>query len=488
MRTTYHHPASTTGSPRGTTGRRTFLAAALASAGAGAVGFSRAAADPTAAAAAPASATSAAPPGLTVVVSSSAYATVHEALRAVPTSGTLLVDRSERVARPLVVDRSMTVLFAPGATLTSTVHATLVDVRASDVRIVDAVLVGAGASAAGAGRAVVATGTAASPLERVSIEACRITGFSHDGVLASNVVGLEVVECSISDVGYAGVLLISCLDSVVRGNAVTDVRQSAGYVNSYGIAVTRDESRSLADSPRSARVTVDGNTVTRVLHWEGIDTHAGESIVVRDNRVTGCSVGIAIVPCQDESRGQYVYAPTDVVVTGNHVERGEATRPGSGIVVKGAGSTVGSTSERATAVVEGNAVVGMGGGTREAGILLYLTRDVVVRGNVLQACEQRGIALYHSNDRTTVVRNRVVGLVLSPGSPIGAAIELTSTANTGTLLANTFEVGAVAPSPVRGVSVPGAGNVLDLVRNDWSATTLAVYGRSSTITRFADGP
>lgn len=113
MRTRYQHPASTTGSARGTTGRRTFLAAALASAGAGAVGLAQAAVAPTAAAAAPAPATSAAPPGLTVVVSSSAYPTVHDALRSVPTSGTLLVDRSERVARPLVVDRPTTVLFAP---------------------------------------------------------------------------------------------------------------------------------------------------------------------------------------------------------------------------------------------------------------------------------------------------------------------------------------------------------------------------------------
>jgi hypothetical protein len=279
-------------------GRRAFLAAAVASAGAGALGLARVVGTPSPAAAAPSPAlaptpasTTAAPPDLTVVVTSSAHATIGAALRAVPPSGTLLVDRSEVVAAALLITRPMTVLFAPGVTLTSTVHGTVLDVRASDVRVVDAVLVGPGSSPAGTGRGIRVTGTATAPLERVSIEACRLSGFSHDGVLAAHVVGLEVVENTIADVGYAGVLLVSCVDSVVRGNTVSDVRQPSGYVNSYGIAVTRDEMRSLADSPRSARVTIDGNTITGVPSWEGIDTHAGESIVVRDNRVSGCSVG-----------------------------------------------------------------------------------------------------------------------------------------------------------------------------------------------------
>lgn len=489
-------PNATSTAPEGIgPGRRAFLAAAVASAGAGAIGLARVVATPSPAAAVPSPApsstptsTTAAPPDLTVVVASSAHATIATALKAVPPSGTLLVDRSEIVATPLMITRPLTVVFAPGVTLTSTVHGTVLDVRASDVRVVDAVLVGPGSSPAGAGRGIRVTGTATAPLERVSIEACRLSGFSHDGVLAAHVVGLEVVQNAISDVGYAGVLLVSCVDSVVRGNTVSDVRQPSGYVNSYGIAVTRDEMRSLADSPRSARVTIDGNTITGVPSWEGIDTHAGESIVVRDNRVSGCSVGIAVVPCPGPDGPDDVYAPTDVYVTGNHVERGAATRPGSGIVVKGAGSTVGSTAERATGVVERNVVVGMGGGVREAGISLYLTRDVVVRGNELRGCEQRGIALYHSNDHATLVRNRVVGLVLSTGATIAAAVELSSSANDVTLVGNAYLPGEGARVPTRGVSVPGAGNILDLVRNDWSATTLPVYGRSSAISRFADGP
>lgn len=474
-------------------GRRSFLFGALATAAAATAGgvASGVGAAPVAAAE-PVSPD--AVPTLTVVVASSAHPTVAAALAAVPDGGTLVVDRSESVAAPLVVDRPTTVVFGPSVVLTATADCTVFDVRSSDVRIVDATLVGTGAGRTGAGRGIVVTGTGATPVERVSVEDSHFSSFSHTALLATNVVGLEVVACTISDVGYAGVLLVSCSDSVVRGCTITDVRQPPGYVNAYGIAVTRDESRSLTESPRSVRVTVDGNTVRGVPRWEGIDTHAGESIVIRGNDVSGCAVGIAVVPCQNAATPQeYVYAPTDVVVTGNHVERGASTGTGSGIVIKGAGSTVASASERATAVVEGNVVVGMGGGDREAGILLYLTRDVVVRGNTLSGCVTRGLSLYHSNDATLVVGNTVEGLALGTGASIAAAFEVRSASNIATFVGNAYRVssgsGPVStPVPVRGVSVPGSGNVLDLVRNDWSATTLPVYGRASTITRFADGP
>jgi nitrous oxidase accessory protein NosD len=430
-------------------------------------------------------------PTLTVVVASSAWPTVAAALAAVPPGGTLLVDRSEAIASPLIVDRSMTVLFAPTVRLTATAHITMIDVRASDVRVVDAALVGAGSSRAASGKGVVATGTATAPLERLSIEDCTFTGLSHSAVVATSVVGLEVVGCRVDDVGYAGVVLVSCTDAVVRGCTVTEVRQPAGFVNSYGIAVTRDETKSLVDSPRSARVTIDGNTVRGVRLWEGIDTHAGQQIVIRDNTVSGCSVGIAVVPCQNDATPQeYVYAPVDVVVAGNHVERGDSPGTGSGIVVKGAGSTVGSEAERASAVVEDNVVVGMGGGDREAGVLLYLTRDVVVRGNLLSGCVGRGVCLYHSNDATMLVGNRVEGVVPAAGATVAAAVEVRSSANTATLVGNSYAPGpdsSGSAASVRGVAVPGSGNVLDLLRNDWTATVLPVWGRSSTITRFADG-
>jgi len=478
-----------------TTGRRSFLAGALALVVVGATvrgGGSPAelSASSVATAGLVPSAGSALP-GSGPVVASSSHPTVAAALASTPAGGTLVVDRSESVAASLVIDRPTTVVFRSPATLTSTVDGTVFDVRSSDVRIVDADLRGTGALHAGAGRGIVVTGTAASPLERVSIEGARLSSFSRTAVLVTNVSRLDVVGCTIADVGYAGVLLVSCADSVVRGCTVSDVHQPAGFVNSYGIAVTRDEARSLRDSPRSVRVTVEDNTVRGVPRWEGIDTHAGESILIRRNHVTGCRVGIAIVPAGGSATPkEYVFAPRDVVVTGNHVERGVAPDAGAGIVVRGAGSTVGSSAERATAVVEGNLVVGMGGGDHDGGIVLYLTRGVVVRGNTLRDCVRRGVALYHSNDAALVADNVVDGLAaLDAGEGPRAAFQVLSAANTATFVANAYRTTATTgPAPVSGLAVAGADNSLTLVRNDWSATTRPVSGRASSVTRFADGP
>jgi hypothetical protein len=415
-------------------------------------------------------------------------ATLDEALAAVPEGGTLTVTRPWSRAAPLVVDRPVTIVFSGAGRLTMTADVAAIEVRAGGVTLRDVVLAGISGSRTGLGRGIVAAGTVEAPIDGLRVEGATITGFTHDGIFASFCRSFTIAGCTIGDVAYAGVMMLSCSYGVVRDCTIDGVNQPSPYVNSYGVIVSRDDTVPLAQAPRSSMILIDSNTVSGVASWEGIDTHAGEGIVVTGNTVRDCRVGIAMVPCKHEvDRGSTLWAPLDVVVSGNTVERVGLDVPGAGIVVKGAGDTVGSAAERATGVVVDNVVRGHGGGS-EGGIVLYLTRDVIVSGNAFESCVGSALVLYHSNDAVMLLRNSAT--VLRPAYPGGAMAVVTvrSGANTGTISSTRFEAGGDAPArPVRGVAVGLAGNELDLLGNDWSQTDLAVWGSKSVVNRYGDG-
>lgn len=408
-------------------------------------------------------------------------------LASVPPGGELVVTRPWARTRPLEIDREMTLRFTGEGSLSTTADISVIRVTASRVDVLDAVVRGPGGRRAAAGRGIDVVGTTEHPLDHVRLVGGHLSGLGHDGVRAEHTSALVVEGLTVDDVGYAGVLLRTCVDSSVRACTVTDVHQPAPFVNSYGIIVTRDDTVPLAVAGRSARVTVEGNLVTGVRSWEGIDTHAGDCIVVRGNTVRDCRVGISIVPCRDEGDRSYRHAPTAFVVAGNTVERIDLTVAGAGILVKGAGSAVGDAAERATGFVTENVVRGHGGGT-EAGVLLYLTRHVVVSGTVLERCVDRAISLYHSNDRTTITRTVATGLASSTAGGAASVVEVRGGANTVTVSATRFVRDGGESGPVRGVAVPTSDAVVDLLANDWSATDLAVWNRGATVRRWADGP
>lgn len=393
------------------------------------------------------------------------------------------VTRPWSLHEPLVVDRPLTIRFS-GGSLTTDRDIDLVHIRASLVRVVDAVLDGPGADHSGLGRGVRATGTAKAPLTGVHVTRARIHGFPHDGVLLEHCEGFGVDDCDIADVGYAGVLMFSCVRGSVTGNRIRRVTQPAPYPNSYGIEAVRATTTGLDGSPRSSRILIADNHVSDVPHWEGIDTHGGSSIAIVRNRVEDCRVGIAVVPSKDEADASSTkYAPLDCSVVDNVVTR-STQGPGSGIIVRGAGETVGSSAERATGIVLRNTVTGYGDGDRDAGILVYLTRGLVIAHNRCTEGVRRGVSLYHSNQDLTLIGNAVAGL-RRQGTATSVAIDVRATVNTAVLLDNRCT--ACEPgTPVYGVQCRQADNDVVLVANDWSATTTSVVATPGAVTRYRE--
>ncbi|WP_186377002.1 nitrous oxide reductase family maturation protein NosD [Curtobacterium pusillum] len=407
-------------------------------------------------------------------------ADIQDVIEAAEAHDVVSVTRDWRREAPLVIDRPITLRFE-GGSLTTDRDIDLVLVRASSVRIVGAVLTGSGSEHSGLGRGIHAVGTVERPVEDLEVTQAHIAHFAHDGVLLEHCVKFQVVDSRISDVGYSGVLMFSCTDGVVARNRIERVTQPAPYPNSYGIQAVRSTTAGLDRSPRSSRLLVSDNHVADVAHWEGIDTHGGESIAILRNRIERCRVGIAVVPSKDEDDASATkYAPIGCSIIDNTVVRSEPG-PGSGIVVRGAGESVGSSAERATGIVLRNTVIGYGDGDRDGAILVYLTRNLVIAQNECRHGRRRGISLYHSNEALTL-RGNVVSTLVQQGTATSVVVDVRATDNSATLIGNSHRPGSTG-GPVYGLMCRQTGNDLFLVDNDWSGTAVAVVAAPGVVVR-----
>lgn len=401
---------------------------------------------------------------------------LQAALDAVPSGGEYVIDRGWARSRSLVVRRPLRLRFTGGGALRMTTASTALLVQASDVEVVDAVITGAGADSGGLGHGIAVMGLRGDPLHGITVRRGRFRDIPHDGVHLEYCDRFEITGTTMERLGYAGIVGVGVVDGAIDGNTVRDVRQPAHRVNSYGISLTRDARYTPSEARRSARVRVTGNRIDGVPAWEGIDTHAGEDIQIRGNVVTGCRVGIAAVPSKDPAdREQTSVAPIGLVIADNTVTRPPGLAPGSAIIVSGAGTTVGSTRPRATGVVSGNVVTGGGGSSGEAGILLKLTRGMVVARNRIESSVENAVCLVHSNAAVTVRANRIVGV---GGAGIG--VNVRAGANHGAITRNHFESAPHALAVA--VRFGDADNRFAVRRNTWGTARVRIAHGGATVT------
>ncbi|MBD8726360.1 right-handed parallel beta-helix repeat-containing protein [Frigoribacterium sp. CFBP 13707] len=479
----------------GRLGRRAMLAAALGTLGAGVLASSpvgrgdaaHAVGEPTApATGAPGAAGTATPGAPSGVRRSSASATLAAAIAGTEAHGTLVVDRSETTAVPVVVDRPMTLLFEAGVELRTTRDVSALVVRADDVTLRGATVVGSGSATSGKARGVEVVATVGAPVRRLRVSGCSISRFSYGAVYLEHVRDFTVDGNVLTDLAYAGVMLFSCLDGTVRGNEVTGVHQSGSFPNSYGIAVNRYWNQSIDVAPRSERITVADNVVSDVPLWEGIDTHGGREVTIVGNRLTGCAVGIAVVPCKSPD-GATTYAPLDCVVASNTVDAGTLAVPRNGIVFKGAGFGSGTAVEEGTGAILDNTVTGYGGDTLDAAVCVYFTSGLVVARSVLNGSIARALNIYTGNHDLTVVDTLVTGLT-SRTTQRPSVIDVRHHDNSALIVRTRYVATPGSRADAVGLYAAVGGSTLDLVDNDWTATARAVYcSVENTLARLHDG-
>lgn len=171
----------------------------------------------------------------------------------------------------------------------------LFDIVSSDSVIVrNITLVGPGAAQVlytGADGLHIAGTNAANPAHYIKIENVTMHNFQGHGILLDFIDRFEISGCNLLILTYAGIFVKSCKHGRIHHNYINSILCKSADNNGYGIAVS-SASGDLVTYPPSENVSVDHNTISEVLIWEGIDTHGAKDITIDSNRIYSCHVGI----------------------------------------------------------------------------------------------------------------------------------------------------------------------------------------------------
>ncbi len=130
----------------------------------------------------------------------------------------------------------------------------------------------------------------------LTIRNCRISNFGDCGMWLNGITSFLLDGNDISDINYAAIMVLSAVNGTISNNTIARVGESnqEGGVrgaldnNCYGIAVTD------ISGVRSSDVLVSGNTISKIINWEAMDTHGGLRITFSGNTVTACRRGVML--------------------------------------------------------------------------------------------------------------------------------------------------------------------------------------------------
>lgn len=288
-------------------------------------------------------------------------------------------------------------------------------------------------------RAITVTGTsAASPATDISVVGVTIKTWGGYGVYLKWVNEFDVSANKITDVWYAGIGCTSCIGGVTSRNRIRNI---VGTPNAYGIFFSRASQPSLTTDPRCAEITCAANVIRDVTAWEGLDTHAGSGITFVGNRVSNCSVGIAVVGSTDGTNT--TFAPLGITVTGNSLNSNLTDGSAQyGISFNGAYTTVGSPTEYATGSITGNVVRGYGTQSNGLSGALYVncTSGLTIAANSIIEPSPHGVYIGSDNVGYSVTGNTIIDQ-WSEGYSFPAAITAALDYQKGTIQGNTNGVG-----------------------------------------------
>ena len=337
---------------------------------------------------------------------------LQAAIDAAGDGSTLTITRPWTITTPARIAKPLTIRGAGGGSVRAAdARQHGLNVTASNVILETLKVVGAGGATSATQRLVNVQGTGAgTPVTGFEMRTCTLSGSSYAGLWMEYVRDFTVRGGISSDHAYAGVMGMSVGFGLVEGVTVRNIIQPGSLVNSYGIALSRWSNKTLADAPHSTDVHVRGCTVDGVTKWEGIDTHGGQRLIIQGNTVRRCAVGIAMVPCPDET-GQNRYAPQSVHVLDNIIDSGVTDGSAKqGIQLVGCTSDVSTVLDYASGAIARNTIIGHGTqkSSSQSGLHVQTTRGAVVQGNVMVECAPNGITLAHNNAGVLVDGNVIV--------------------------------------------------------------------------------
>ena len=293
-----------------------------------------------------------------------------------------------------------------------------------------------------------------------------ITEFAGQGIDCQYNNNGKIADCRITECGYTGIQILSSNRFQITNNYVGQITPGSSS-NAYGISITSSEG-SVTSDPIPFFNEITGNIVEDVTVWTGIDTHGGDTIVISNNMVHNCKLGIKLTD-RDVS-GVRTIAPKNIVVSGNYIND-NGLSVGSAIVVNGA-YPVPTTDYATNIAITGNTILGHGttGQTGDGAIRCYSTRNLTISGNTIRKPRVVGIVLDLDNVSFSVSGNTIVDPY--DATETTRCVYIKGGNNLGTIVGNTFvlENSALAINVSRwGVengSGAGTTNVVTVAENN----------------------
>ncbi|MGX9900061.1 right-handed parallel beta-helix repeat-containing protein [Arthrobacter sp. SA17] len=333
------------------------------------------------------------------------FATLQAAVDMTPAGGALEIRRIWTIAAPVKVTKAIRISCGRGgAVITSGSGTHGFIVESSDVTFDGVTLVGTGSGIAGTASAIRALGTEAVPIRNLSIHNCVMRDFNKYAIEAVSVRQFTISGNLIEDIAYGAVMILAGVKGYILSNTIKNLVQPTGFLNSYGIAMTRDASKSLELSPRSCDIVCSGNIIDGVTKWEAIDTHGGENLTITNNEVTNAYIGIALV-------SSATYASKNIIVTNNLLDSGKTDGTArSGIQLVGSTTTVDNVVEYASAVISENIVRNFGTQNTgaQAAIFLQATCGALVSKNRVINGSPNGLNLNNNNQGAMILDNTFI--------------------------------------------------------------------------------
>lgn len=342
---------------------------------------------------------------------------INSMITALPAGSTIRLERGKTytISAPIILNKAI-YFDGNGAKINYTGTASIpISIRASNVTIDNLELYGTYATD-DQGDNLIGTESSSNSsfYSNITIKNCYLHDYSSTAILLRYVRNAQVLDCTIDQFPYGGILFYSVLGGLIENNTVEDITAlGAPSGNCYGITVNN-----LSTDSTTRDVNVKGNSVSRVP-WEGYDTHGGVSLTFDNNYAIDCGVGIAIV----STTGKVC---NSVKVTNNTIRSLDYTA--SGISVKGFSS---APNLYAQVIVSGNTLIGQH-------IRLELTKSTVVSDNhIYQSGTGQGIYFAPENISTSVTGNHIID-VHSPGGGNTYAILFDGNNNSAQISGNTL--------------------------------------------------
>ena len=294
---------------------------------------------------------------------------------------------------------------------------------------------------AAANKAFNFTGIPAAWVDGVQFENVSCDGFGYGGFFGSHLKNSSFRNCKVTNSVYCGFQFLSPLN-VTLWNPTIDTLQGLlanNYMQSYPIAWTRDATQaSIVNYPNAENCTTWGGLIQNT-GWEGVDTHGGRNIRTIGTDIFGCFVGVAYVPCANNS-GVDTWAPVNCLVAFCNIDsKVSDDSKGVGIKLIGAGGAT-ARVEAASGQIIGNKIKGHGRGTNTidgtadpsfvgGGIQLYQTNAVKISDNEIIEPNPFGVALWYDNTACQIGANTVTDAWSASASVNAGAVGIRSTGN-----------------------------------------------------------